>query len=141
MSRLALFTALLLAAPVATAQVGIGGQLGDPTGLSLAFGQGRGAVLIAAGWDLSADKFLAEGHYVLNESGLSNETNLRFFYGPGLFIGANDDDARAGASLGLGLSLDATRDVEIYGLISPRLQLLDETDFDLGGGVGVRLFL
>ena len=147
MARPLALAALLLAlgplAPEARAQFGIGGQIGDPTGVSLAFGSGSGAVLLAAGWDLGDDSELSlEGHYVLRAQRIQGEADLALFYGPGVFIRTREDrDPAAGVSFGLGLSLAATRDVEIYGLISPRLQLIDETDFELGGGVGVRLYL
>ena len=140
MSRLLVAAVCLLAAPT-QAQVSVGGQLGDPTGLSLKAGAGRGALLLAVGWDLE-DAVSAEGHYVLRSRRLQGaDTNVRLFYGPGLFLGSNNDNTRFGVSLGVGLETLLTQDIELYGLISPRLQLIEETDFDLGGGVGLRLRL
>ena len=132
--------ALCLAAP-ARAQFAIGGQLGDPTGLSLKFGSGSGALILAAGWDLN-DSVSAEGHYLLRARRLQGaDTNIRLFYGPGVFLQSNDNRTNAGVSLGVGLETNLAREIELYGLVSPRLRLVEDTDFDLGGGVGLRLRL
>lgn len=145
MNRLLVLALLVLAplAPEASAQIGVGAQLGTPTGLSLSFGTGPGSVLLAAGWDVGEQSELsAEAHYVLRTRRVQGENNLGLFYGPGVFVRTIEDrDTAAGISFGLGLSLAATRDIEIYGVISPRLQLLDQTDLDFGGGVGVRFYL
>ena len=138
---LALFA--LVFAPSASAQVSIGGQAGDPTGLALKFGQGQGAILTAIGWDLSGDdRINVEGHYMLRMRGLRSNRQVRLFYGPGVFASFGENRAtRGGISLGIGLETDVVPDLELYGLLSPRLQLVDETEFDLGGGVGLRLRL
>lgn len=135
--------ALLTTAP-SFAQTGIGAQVGDPTGVTLKFGAGRGAVALAAGWDLGDNdtEVSVEGHYFLRETRIQGEADLALFYGPGVFFKARENrDPAFGVSFGVGLSLFATRDIEIYGLVSPRLQLIEETDFDLGGGVGARVYL
>ena len=142
MRTLLLALSLSLFAPAASAQLAVGGQVGDPTGLSLKFGGGRGALLVAVGWDLD-DAVSAEGHYVLRTNRLSGtRSDVRLFYGPGVFLQSSDNsDTRFGVSLGIGLETLLTDDIEIYGLVSPRLQPVEETDFDLGGGIGLRLRL
>ena len=139
---LPIFALALLLAPEASAQFGIGAQLGDPTGVSLKFGAGRGALALAAGWDLGEPSSLSlEGHYFLRERSIPGDADLALFYGPGVFVQARENqDTGFGVSFGVGLSLYATRDVELYGLVSPRLQLIEETDFDLGGGIGGRIY-
>ena len=142
MSRLFLLSAaaVLFAVP-AQAQFAIGGQVGDPTGLSLKFGSGSGALLVAVGWDLD-DSVSAEGHYVLRSRRLQGaDANLRLFYGPGAFVRSGNGDTGFGVSLGVGLEAAIAREIEVYGLISPRLLLVEETDFEVGGGVGLRLRL
>lgn len=141
--RLFVFLALLVAAPAASAQFAIGGQAGDPTGLSLKFGDGAGAVLIAAGWDLDGlDRVAAEGHYVLRARPLQGARTVQLFYGPGVFVRDSEaSDADLGVSFGVGLEGDLTPEFELYGLLSPRLQLIDETDFEIGGGIGLRFRL
>jgi hypothetical protein len=141
-AALPLLLALLAAAP-ARAQLGIGGQVGTPTGVSLAFGQGPGTVLVAAGWDLGGDDGVeVEGHYLLRDRRLAgSQTRVRVFYGPGAFIASRDDDTEAGVSFGVGLAAPLVPELEAYGLLSPRLQLVDETDFDLGAALGLRFLL
>ncbi|MEM0963990.1 MAG: hypothetical protein AAGK21_15795 [Bacteroidota bacterium] len=131
--------ACVIAIP-AQAQLGVGGQVGDPTGLSLKFGDGTGAAILAIGWDLD-DAVSAEGHYLLRARRLQGSRTARVFYGPGVFVVANDNRERFGVSLGLGLEARLAPEIEIYGLISPRLQLIDDTDFEIGGGAGLRLIL
>ena len=132
--------ALLAAAP-ASAQLRIGGQIGSPTGVALKFGDGRGAVMVGIGWDLD-DAVEVEGHYLLRDRRRAGgSTDVRVFYGPGVFVQSRNDDTDAGLSLGLGLSADLTREIDLFGLLSPRLQLVDETDIDLGAALGLRLAL
>jgi len=141
--RLLLTAAAVLALALpAQAQFAIGGQVGDPTGLSIKAGAGPGALLLAVGWDLD-DSISAEGHYVLSNRRIQGaDANVGLFYGPGVFLKACDNcDTRFGVSLGIGLEAGLTREIEVYGLVSPRLQLVEETEFDLGGGVGLRLRL
>ncbi len=146
MNRLlkAVFT-LLLCLFVSTpsdAQTAIGGQIGDPTGISIKAGQGRGAVMLAVGWDLS-DSITAEAHYLLQDRRpRGSASDVRFFYGPGVFVNARDNRKTiAGISLGVGLGIMIAPEIEVYGILSPRLQLINRTDFDVGGGIGARLTL
>ena len=147
LSSALLLSILLLSAPDAQAQrgtFGIGGQVGDPTGLALKFTSGARAFDLAAGWDL--DNYLyVQGHLLLRERRLPGSTSdFRYFYGPGLFLSVRDtnredDDVNFGISFNAGLSyyFDA---FEIFGQLTPRLQLVDDTDFDLGGGFGIRFY-
>lgn len=125
---------------------GIGGQVGDPTGLALKFGVGRGSVDAAVGWDLN-DAVFGQLHYLLAENSLgSGGTDIRVFYGPGGFIEARDagpgdeEDVDAGLSFNAGLSFYPAPEFEIFGQLTPRLGLIDETDFEAGGGIGLRYY-
>jgi hypothetical protein len=117
---------------------GIGGQVGEPTGLTIKAGVGRGAIDFAAGWDLSDDAFFAQGHYLLAERPLSG-TQIGLFYGPGLFVGSRNDNTAFGLSFNVGVNY-YTGPIEIFGQITPRLQLVDDTDFDLGAALGLRFY-
>jgi hypothetical protein len=117
---------------------GIGGQLGEPTGLTLKAGVGRGAIDFAAGWDLSDDSFFAQGHYLLAERPLSG-TELGFFWGPGLFVGSRNDNTAFGLSLNVGINY-YTGPIEIFGQLTPRLRLVDDTGIDVGGALGLRFY-
>lgn len=146
-SPLLLLAFVLLAAPAQAQRgsFGIGGQVGDPTGLTLKFGSGARAFDLAAGWDLD-DGFFVQGHLLLRERRFPGAgTDLRYFYGPGLFLGARDrgrgrdDDVAFGFSFNAGISY-YTGPVEIFGQLTPRLALAPSTDFDLGAGIGVRFY-
>ena len=140
---LACLLAAVLSLPTpAAAQTGIGAQIGDPTGLSLRVGAGRGSVALAAGWSFGdTDRITLDAHYLLRDRPIDGDADLRLFYGPGVYVRAQEDrDTQFGASLGVGLSLYATREIELYGLVAPRLRLAPSTDFELGGGVGGRIY-
>lgn len=139
---LPLLLLLAFAATEARAQgIGIGGQLGDPTGLTVR----AGTLDLAAGWDISNDKFFGQAHFILGQTRLSGAgADLRLFYGPGVFLGAGEgrnDDVRFGVSFNGGLAYFLNPRLEIFGQLTPRLQLVDETDFDLGGAAGLRFYL
>jgi hypothetical protein len=140
--RLSLLALLaLFFIPTTSAQTSVGGQVGDPTGLAVKIGDGQGAILIAIGWDFVGDDAInLEGHYLLRERGLQGNQQVRLFYGPGIFASFGDTRKdQFGVSFGLGLETELVPAVEVYGLLSPRLQLIDETDVDLGGGLGMRV--
>jgi hypothetical protein len=149
MSRLYPLAALfLLAASPALAQrstFGLGGQVGDPTGITLRAGAPGSAIDLAAGWNLSNNAIFVQGHLIMGERRLgAAPSDLRLFYGPGLFLGVrdrdrSDDEVTFGLSLNAGLSYFAGP-VEIFGQLTPRLQLVDETDFILGGALGLRYY-
>lgn len=140
-----LFALVLLAAAPALAQrsIGIGGQVGDPTGVTLRIGSTGPAFDLAAGWNLSNDQFFAQVHWVPTQIGLGvRPTMIRLFYGPGAFVevnGGRDSDARFGVSFNGGLGF-WTGPVEIFGQLTPRLQLVESTDFRLGGALGLRYY-
>ena len=143
-----LLLAVGLAAPNAHAQrgtFGIGGQIGDPTGLALKFNSGSNAFDLAAGWDLD-DYLFVQGHLLLREARLQgSSSDFRYFYGPGLFLGVRDGDRDRDGNTAFGISFNAglayyTGQIEIFGQLTPRLRLIDDTDFDIGGGLGIRFY-
>ncbi len=125
--------------------VGIGGQIGDPSGVTLKFATSRGYALdFLAAWDLNDDFFFLNVH-ALYERSLGTEPGLNFFFGPGGFVGFFDgngrgnDDAVVGISGTFGVNYYIDR-FELFAQLTPRLALIPETDGDLGGGVGVRFY-
>lgn len=138
MRYLALLSFLFLS-PVVLAQsgVGIGAQVGSPTGVSLKID----SFDFLAGWNLNNDSFFGSVHYILAQPQLSpTAPGFRAYYGPGVFIGVHNDNAQLGISFSLGLSYYIDR-LEFFGQLSPRFRLIDSTDFDLGGGIGFRFYL
>jgi hypothetical protein len=136
---------ILMAAPVrAQGGVGLGGQIGDPSGLTLKlYNPGRVSYDFLVAWDL--DDFFFLNVHGLYERRLNTTEDFRFFYGPGGFLGFRDrprdedDDAVLGISgtFGLGFYIEQ---FEIFGQLTPRLALVPDTNGDLGGGIGVRFY-
>lgn len=125
--------------------VGIGIQLGRPSGLSLNLPtNGRASIDLLAAWDLD-DFFFLNGHALFQQS-IGSDPQLGLFYGPGAFIGVRDrgrwefsDEVYAGISGTIGLNYFIDR-FEIYLRATLRLQLIDETDGGAGGGLGLRYY-
>ncbi len=124
--------------------IGIGGQIGEPSGLSVkVYNPGSASFDALAAWE-NDDFFYVNLHGVY-ERHLANSQNLHFFFGPGGFIGFQDrprdedDDVVAGISGTFGLGLVIER-FEIFGQLTPRLAVTPTTDGDLGGGVGARFY-
>ncbi|HLT47846.1 MAG TPA: hypothetical protein VK002_11505 [Rubricoccaceae bacterium] len=132
---------VLFLAPTAAAQpgaFGIGGQIGEPTGLTLKFA-GRPGVDLAAEWDFD-DYFFIQGHVLIAERRFPGASaDVRYFYGPGLFIGERNDDTAFGLSFNAGVNY-YTGPVEIFGQLTPRLRLTPDSDFDLGAAIGLRFY-
>lgn len=133
---------LALAAPPALAQrgsTGIGAQVGRPTGVALKIPSGARAFDLAAGWDLG-ERIFAQGHLLLHDRRLPGTgTDLRAFYGPGLFAGARDDDVALGFSFNAGLAYHSGP-LEVFGQLTPHFALVPSTRFRLGGALGVRFY-
>lgn len=128
--------------------VGIGFQVGDPTGLNLQFYRATGMYTdILFAWDL--DDFFFVNVHGLWDQHLDARQRLHVYYGPGAFLGVRDrkrgedfdrNNPVVGLSGNLGLNLVFGR-AELFGQVTPRLSLTPGTDFNLGGGVGMRFFL
>lgn len=121
----------------------IGGQLGEPAGISLYVGQDSGRALdLLAAFDL--DDFFYLNAHLLYEEQVGDDPNLHVLYGPGAFLGVHDratvsDEAGIGISGTAGLAY-YVREFQIYARITPRFAVLPSTGADLGGGLGVRWF-
>ena len=131
-----------LQAQRAAGDIGIGLQIGEPSGLSVGYYQSDGVgVDVLAAWDL--DDYLYVNAHALYTRPINelNELDLYFFFGPGAFVGLqenrNDWGFRAGISGTAGISLMISS-FEIYFRLTPRLRLIDETRADIGGGLGLR---
>ncbi|NUO02660.1 MAG: hypothetical protein HUU01_18795 [Saprospiraceae bacterium] len=134
----------LFSTSVLAQKVGIGVQFGQPSGLTLKFyNPSAMSVDILAAWDLD-DYFFVNVHG-LWEKPLSGNGKFRFFYGPGAFLGIRDygnrfeDEISIGISGSLGLSAWIDR-LELYLQVTPRLEVIERTDADIGGGFGLRFY-
>lgn len=147
---LALFLTSFGSAETARAQAapgitfGIGGQIGEPDGVSFKFYEQPDIA-----WDILLAFELEGGDTVfLNvhrawERPLA-DTPLRYYYGPGAFIGTTggpdeDDELLLGISFTLGLNYFIER-FEIFANLTPRLLVIPATDGEFGGGVGLRYY-
>lgn len=118
----------------------IGGQIGDPSGITLKWYDrpGRAFELLGA-WDL--DDFLFLNLHYLFENPIQNSP-LNYYLGPGAYIGVQDrrdSDLVVGASASFGLNFFAPP-FEVFLQLTPRLNVIPNTRGDLGGGVGLRYY-
>lgn len=143
---------VLLSSPTALAQpagrtLGLGGQVGGDSGLTLKsyrtdglpfqnLLQARaGDVLLA--WNL--DGFFFVDAHLLREEPIP-DSPLQYFLGPGLFFLARDNDFVTGVSGNFGVNF-FSGPFEVFLQVTPRLGLLPATSGNLGGGVGLRYYL
>ena len=155
-SRVALLLfPLLLIAGSSTVQaqrtsgaVGLGGQIGEPSGITLKIhNEDAASYDFLVAWDLD-DFFFLNAHALFsNDIPAENlEQELEWFIGPGAFLGIldqpapEDDDGQIGISGRIGLNFVIERQFEIYGQVTPRISLIPDTDGDIGGGVGFRYY-
>lgn len=125
---------------------GVGIQFGDPSGLTLKrYNPGTMSFDALLAWDL--DDFFFLNVHGLWEKNINASPNFNFFYGPGVFVGFiernrrfnDDDEIRLGISGTFGLNYYVDR-FEIYLQLTPRLAVIESTDADIGGGLGVRFY-
>lgn len=146
-----LFTALKINT-ICAQNVGVGFQVGDPTALNLHFRNTSGAMRpdILFAWDFDdndRDFFFVNVHGLWFKR-LGTKEPFNFYYGPGAFIGIRDHDGRGrdddddvvvGVSGNFGVNYEFPR-VDIFLQLTPRLAIVPDTDFEPGGGLGVRFF-
>ena len=142
---LALATPTDSAAQRTSGSLGVGGQFGSPSGFSLNMYQASGmSVDLLAAWDL--DNFLFINGHGIFERPISQNRNVRLQYGPGVYVGvrdrkAGDDETVVGLSASLGLAYIATTaPFEIYIRVTPRINIVPDTDGAIGGGLGLRYY-
>ena len=128
----------------AAGSVGLGGQIGDPSGVTLKFRNPAGVSYdFMAAWD-TGDFFFINAHG-LWEAPISRHDNVYAFYGPGAYVGIRDHDNRRNsdsvvgisAVVGIGVLLEQ---FELFGQLIPRLDLTPSTDGEVGIGIGVRYY-
>ena len=124
--------------------VGLGLQIGDPSGVTLQFyNPGSLSWDFLAAWNV--DDFFFLNLHGLYYRGLGERNDVHLFYGPGAFIGIHDrgrdrdDDVVIGVSgtIGVGIMLEQ---FQIFGAVTPRLSLLPATHGDVGVGIGARYY-
>jgi hypothetical protein len=130
--------------------VGLGGQVGEPSGLTLKFyNEASPSYDFLAAWSLVDDNFFLNGHalwnYDIQAENLDADQQLEWFVGPGGFLriiedDPNDDEAQIGISGTIGLNFILDQRFEFFGQITPRIAVIPDTDGDVGGGIGFRYY-
>jgi hypothetical protein len=126
--------------------IGIGVFLGQPTGLDIKIGlQGRSALDIVLGATRFDEPRASYGHLqylVLLGVARGQSVNVPFRIGVGVaFAGVTEDATAVLARLPLQLGLRFRRTpLEIYGEIAFVVQLIDDVDTDIDGGIGLRVY-
>ena len=123
---------------------GLGIVIGEPTGLSAKlWTSSSNALDFAAAWSFKGDgHLLLQADYVWHSFDLIRVSSgrLPLYYGIGgrvIFA----DDPLVGVRIPVGLNYQfATAPIDIFVEIVPILDLIPSTDFDLGGGLGVRFW-
>jgi hypothetical protein len=131
--------------------VGLGVQAGEPSGVSLKFytPEGQPAYDVLAAW--SFDNFVFLNGRVLFAQPLrvdevedTVEQPVQWFIGPGAYVGVYDDggsEAGLGVSGTVGIDILLAEHFELYLQVTPRFELVRETEPDIGGGLGLRYYL
>lgn len=132
-------------------RVGLGGQVGDPSGLTLKVYRrqvAREGILRAAdaysflaAWDL--DQFFYFNTHAVHEQPLE-DSPLNYYIGPGLIVGFRDRTNRdgefvAGVSGDFGLNFFTER-FEVFLGLTPWFRIIPDPGLYLGGGVGLRYY-
>lgn len=122
---------------------GMGIILGEPTGLSAKLWTGSiNAIDFGAAWSFKDDgHLLLQGDYVWHSYVDQTSTGkAAFYYGIGGRI-IFSDDPLIGARVPLGLDYRFNEaPIDIFAEIVPILDLAPSTNFNLGGGIGVRFW-
>lgn len=125
----------------ASGNVGLGGQIGSPSGVTLKFYNAGGPSYDFLGaWDLDEFFFLNVHAQFSQPINANNVSGLEWFYGPGAFIGVDDNDTALGISGRIGINWMANEYIEFFGQLTPRLNLAPDTNGDFGGGLGLRYY-
>ncbi|MGE0547333.1 MAG: hypothetical protein AB7O24_08910 [Kofleriaceae bacterium] len=145
MRRLVLVFVLLAAVPrSASADVGLGLFIGDPSGIDLKLDLGRRSALdILLGWNTFREGRSGYGHvtylYTLAAGrGRSVVVPLRLGIGGAVYGFRNDVDAGVRAPFQVGLRFRRTP-IEIYGEVALFVTFLDDW-WDVQGGLGLRFY-
>ena len=128
-----------LSATYAQGNFGIGIILGEPTGLSAKLYTGSSTAFdFAAAWSFKGDgNLLIQADYVWHSS-LAKE--LALYYGIGGRV-IFQNDPLVGVRIPIGLDYRfSSAPIDIFVELVPILDLIPSTNFNLGGGIGIRFW-
>ena len=136
---LVVFLVISLSATYAQGNFGIGVILGEPTGLSAKLYTGsNNAFDFAAAWSFKGNgNLLLQADYVWHSS-LARE--LALYYGIGGRV-IFQNDPLVGVRIPIGLDYRfSSAPIDIFVELVPILDLIPSTNFNLGGGIGIRFW-
>lgn len=131
--------------------LGLGGQIGSPSGITVKiYNPNTISYDFLAAWDLGDFFFLnVHGLYERPFEEVENVDGVEYFFGPGAYIGFQDDGGPPGRDDGetvlgisgrLGINVPFEDRFEFFVQITPRINLVPDTEGDFGGGVGLRYY-
>lgn len=134
--------------------LGLGGQIGSPSGITLkVYNPNTISYDVLAAWDLGDFFFLNVHGLYERPLDLEGTSGVEYFFGPGGYIGfedrrvgppGRDDDTDTETVLGisgrLGINVPFEDRFEFFVQITPRINLIPDTEGDFGGGVGLRYY-
>ncbi len=124
---------------------GLGIVLGDPTGISFKKWAGdRGAIDGGVGWNLNADIFHVHVDYLVHFMNAIevNQGQLPLYLGIGGSLNAGNNITHFGVRVPFGINyIFGDAPLDLFAEIAPGLQLIDQTDLLLEGGIGIRFWI
>jgi hypothetical protein len=140
---LVVFLVISLSVTYAQGNFGLGIILGEPTGVSAKlWTRGNNAFDFAAAWSFKGDgNLLLQADYVWHSFlARSSSGKLALYYGIGGRV-IFQNDPRVGARIPVGLDYQfSSAPIDIFVELVPILDFVPSTNFNLGGGIGVRFW-
>lgn len=137
------FIMITMGTAYAQSNFGLGIILGEPTGLSAKLWTGNiNAFDFAAAWSFKGDgHLLLQGDYIWhNYVARAPSGKAAFYYGfGGRVIFSNDPLVGARVPIGFDYQF-TTAPVDVFVELVPILDLVPSTNFNFGGGIGVRFW-
>ena len=138
---IALLGAISLRISAQDSGLGAGIIIGEPTGLSgKTWLSSNDAIDAGMAWSISNGWFHIHADYLRHVFGLIpvEKGKLPLYFGIGAKIGfGNDVSLGARVPVGLAYLFDGTP-LDVFIEIVPGLEIIPDTQFDMGGGIGVR---
>lgn len=120
----------------------VGIVAGVPTGLSVKYWLAeRSAVDVGGGWSFDEERLELYADYLFHYFRFDmEEAMLPVYFGLGAGLQLGDDDTFIGVRIPLGASyLFPNAPFSVFAEVAPIMEVIPDTEFDVGGGVGLRL--
>jgi hypothetical protein len=124
-------------------EFGLGIVLGEPSGINGQFYWGpKTAIDVTTAWSFH-DWFMVTGDFQVYNYILDSPREWKWYYGFGAYLALpNNDHGSFGVRIPLGLRYHIPHSVvDVWGEVDPALRLVDKTEADLQGGIGVTFWI